>query len=997
MSNVQKSFVTMGLAAVLSNVTNSVIEAEKTAKSSKEIQTMHILRPGLRQDIFIGTLMVIPPSIMDDADKIPLPLFKGAVVNLFSGEEASALESHRLAETEFDMLGDKEFAVFKDKLFKDEEGKLGCLCVFLPAWANPRDYAGFRFVKDSEKLEQLIRHLVFGAYFRPSLSAMFDILEENQLKLDVAHIEHDHMGGFTDLLSNSNTYPVLESGAGEMKVASKSGRKPFIRFAASEIDAIKGEVLSKDEQAVMDQLTNDIVNKAASLVDNEGASGIENTPDALPRKKRVDEAHACRKCHESLDGNKSEYYCDKCNMPLKKYSTLDDTINSSMVRFGEEPEDEQTITEAPSVMDEGMVDRIAADAEMAIADNYLAEGDALDRVENVDDEAYEQALEIAIYEAMEKNKVPYHEAEELAKQVKARIMGQYAPEEVVDEVEIADEGLTRDLDNFYDGTIDSTEFESQPHAFTSSVEKMSMMDFFNKCERCGALTSVPPGSEPEGHGTICADCAAKPAEEAPMEVTSDYDPNYQGEQIVVDPLDRSYPEMTADEFDALKEHHNQKAMDWEQAKAKTKLAEKEEKYFEVERKDMEKPTLKLAEKAVEYFDVVREEVTLPEGEPLMAKDEFNTEGSREAISPEQVDGPQDTPKPSKKDKKEPKKEEPKKEEPKKEEPKKEEPKKEEVSGKQGGLKNRGSLRPKQALTYNHPGDALEKFAPEQLDGVALHPEFSGEVEAPDLKLNPKSSSHKIAFDWMAPGQVLKEFYPDVLNQMMTHEHEDSDYHPVSPDEELREEPTKHNEDITRNEVDADEKHSLTSPGLVSTESGGGTPLRSLERNIRGPFFADQFYKIHADISPANLTIKSSLNKFASEIDAPKIVADFLAKLSAEIASTLLAAFMVTESPSFVGVPTSGTIDLDAVTSGQMISPLLASGVVSPLAAQLRSLLEGMNDSELTNAINDAWAQSAVWKDSGTSSFLYEVFVRIEAVDTTAMVVTYKFVTGLKEK
>ena len=1063
MSNVQKSFVTMGLTAVLSNVTNSVIEAEKKAKSSREIQTMHILRPGLRQDIFIGSLMVIPYSIMEDIEKVPLPLLRGAVMTLFAGEEAQLLEAHRLAETEFDKLEGKDFAQFKDKLFRDEDGKLGCLCVFLPAWANPRDYAGFRFVKDPEKLSQLIRHLVFAAYFRPSLSAMFDILEENQMQLDVVNIEHDHMGGFADLMGATNTYPVLESGAGEVKTASVA-RKPLIRFAASEIDSIKKEILSGEEQAVMDQLTDAIVSKAASVEveahrmapssdkpihrhspGGRGPNGHSNEavpqradyndnsvsytedpsdPKYVPQRFRKELSPACRKCNNPLEGNKSEYYCDKCNMPLKKYAGLDEAMQSSMMRFGEEPEDEQTIIEAPPMADEGMVDRIAADAEMAVTENYLSEGDALSRVENVDDEAYEQALEIAIYEAMEKNKVPYHEAEAIAEQVKAKILGQYTPTEEIDEVDTdvtPDPELARELDNFYDGSIDSTEFESQPHAFTSSVEKVSMMDFFNKCEKCGALTSVPPGEDPEGHGTICADCSVIPADTK----TSDYDPAFPDGLPTPHPLDNGHPEMTEDEFNALQKHHNDKALAWEQEKQKAKVGtptawsidntreepssdplETSEEQMEEKKKNASK---KFAEKAHEYFDVVREEVQEPDGEETADGEELKTPTEvlvAVDVLSEDFQGEKALQSP-KKETSEPKEEAPKKENPfeaKKEEPKEEkeeseeEPKQEkEASAKRGGLKNaalgRRSLRSKQAISYFHPGDGLAQFAPEELEGVALHPEFSDQ-DAPDLKLSSKTSGRKFAFDWMAPGQVLKEFQPDVLNQMLDHSQDKDDYHPVQPDAELQ---PGDGQEVTRDDYDCDESHSLTSPGLVSTESGGGTPLRSQERNIRGPFFMDQFYKIHADISPANLTIKSSINqKTASDIDGAMVVADFLAKLSAEIASTLLAAFVVTNAPAFVGVPTTGTISLMNVGTDVMMSPLLGAAM-NPITQQLKSLLDNMNDSQLTEAINDAWAQSAVWKEAGTTSFLYEVFVRIESVDTEAMTITYKFITDLKEK
>ena len=91
-SKVEKSFSTLGLAdGILDGVLSCLIEAEKKAKSSREIQTIDVSRRGLRQDIYVGKVMVIPPAIMDEPDKIPDPLLKGAVLKLFNGEEAAEL------------------------------------------------------------------------------------------------------------------------------------------------------------------------------------------------------------------------------------------------------------------------------------------------------------------------------------------------------------------------------------------------------------------------------------------------------------------------------------------------------------------------------------------------------------------------------------------------------------------------------------------------------------------------------------------------------------------------------------------------------------------------------------------------------------------------------------------------------------------------------------------------------------------------------------------
>ena len=976
MSNVQKSFTTMGLTAILSDVTSAVIEAEKKAKSSRDIQTLDILRPGLRQDLYIGKLMVIPYNVMDDMTKVPLPILKGATLSLFDGEDASYLEAHRLAETEFDELEPKDFVAYKDKVFRDEKGKLGCLCVFLPAWGNPRDYSGFRYVKDSAKLEQLIRHLVFSAYFRPSLSSLFDILEENQLKLDAINIEHDHMGGFADLMAETNTYPVLEGGASKTAAVK---RKPMLRFAASEINAIREEILSAEEKAMMDQLTESILHKAASAMSYTKLVLNDKMVEVSVVKKdggfEICEVNNFREPKGDCKFVSEEEFH---TMKNKKASV--DT-EASMVRFGEEDdeadaiEDEVRDSEIDGTMvsgpnaDEDLIIAIATDAEDLVSDEYLSSGDGLDLIENVDSGAYDEALEKAVYDVMEKRSIPYHDAEEVAAKVMEYLDHQYNPEsekggdydDVIFEGEQSspDPETQKEIDDYYGNDLDLDEPK------TSSKKKRAFMDFFSKCESCGALTGVPPGTAPEGHAVVCEKCKEKSKTSTKKATPTSWS---------IDNT-RDKPEAPDHETteDQVEEKKTPKIHTSVSGSFRLK-AEKAAEYFDVVRSEPEESTDNVTDGAplqpVANNDQVKKDLlsTVVKGEGLKSREDYGSEDSKEAVTPETVDGP--------------------------------DPMK---AAKKGGLKNfrkgansgdAGSVRQPEtkeaaAFTYQHPGEALHLLDEDQ-EGVLLRPDA---VQAPDLKVNPKKSSlQKFAFDWMAPGQVLKEFYPGIHNQMQTQMHDKDDYHPIKPDEQERE--SQNNSDITLKDNEAEEKHTLTSPGLVSTESGGGTPLRSRERNIRGPFFMDQFYKIHADISPANLTVKSSLNKTAT-LPKTEIIQDFLSKLSAEIASTLLAAFQVSDKPAFVGVATEGTIDLKTY-SWQEISPKLTS-VTDPVAAQIKNLLESISDSELTDVINESWSQAAVWKDSGSKPFLYEVFVRIESVDTDTMLVTYKFITSLKSK
>ena len=464
MSNVQKSFNTMGLTVILTNVTAAVIEAEKKAKSSGDIQTLDVLRPGLRQDIYIGKIMVIPPAVMDHADKVPLPLFKGAILSLFNGEDASYYEQHRLAESEFDELKDKHFSAFKDKVFK-EDSKYKCLVMFLPAFANPSDYKGFKFTKEESELQQLIRHLVFGAYFNPSLSALYDILEESAITLDVKNIEHDHFGPTFDLMSAENAYPILGKSA--------SAKKPFLRFAKENIDGIKRELLTPEEQAIIDTLSSKIVENI--------------TNESTPKTSSVNPpAGKCEGC--GGDVVDSELLCESCKPKLVVSDEEDDEV-------------------------ERLAQEVAPEAENMVSDIYLgSDEDSMGLIEDIDSTTLDEANEEAIYEVMALKSVPYALAERVAERVK-ELLAENVGGQVQNESGYTGEDF--DMDSLEDNAL-PPELQEELDAFDEpdlleplnkdSHVKYSFIDFFSECKRCGAVTPMVA----EGEEAICDKCLDTP-------------------------------------------------------------------------------------------------------------------------------------------------------------------------------------------------------------------------------------------------------------------------------------------------------------------------------------------------------------------------------------------------------------------------------------------------------------------------------------------------------
>lgn len=220
MSKVEKSFTTIGLQPeLLSKVATCVAQAAAKAQSDSEIQSIEVSRPGFRQDLYLGRIMVMPPSVMLDPEKVPSALLHGAILKLFDGEEATNLETHRLATTEFDQLTPEDLKQYQEKVFTGPDGKQVSLVFFLPAWGGDHDFHAFRYTKDMEALTLLLRHLVFGAYFRPSLSGLYQTLSEDPVKLDAVNLEHEQMNPAAQFKGPVDAYPVFEKKGSRILVA----------------------------------------------------------------------------------------------------------------------------------------------------------------------------------------------------------------------------------------------------------------------------------------------------------------------------------------------------------------------------------------------------------------------------------------------------------------------------------------------------------------------------------------------------------------------------------------------------------------------------------------------------------------------------------------------------------------------------------------------------------------------------------------------------------
>lgn len=174
----------------------------------------------------------------------------------------------------------------------------------------------------------------------------------------------------------------------------------------------------------------------------------------------------------------------------------------------------------------------------------------------------------------------------------------------------------------------------------------------------------------------------------------------------------------------------------------------------------------------------------------------------------------------------------------------------------------------------------------------------------------------------------------------------------------------------------------------------GTPLRK-ENDIRNPgAFMDEFYGATSGISGAALNgmfaSKKAADDEGGEIDDKAQFSSFLKRVMGEIVATFLAAFKVTNRVPLNKVPGIGELSLMTFET-----PMNLGNSVIDLGSRVKHLVDKLNDSDLKEAINDAWSQGAIWCNAPIGGFAYEVFVRAETIDTDTLIMKYRFVCGTK--
>src|SRR5271157_146088 len=252
---------------LLQKVVEAVQAGEKEARSSG-VQSLEVFCHGFRQNISLGRVYIVPPSVCSDRKDFPTALLHGALVRVFGtgGEEISDLIEKKIGDSEFDEYSQLDFDALKEKIFVDPQtGKEACLVIFAPNWINSREFICFHFTKDSEKLKNNLRHQVFAAYFDPRVSSAFNAMmtNVNTTKVDVTDITPKM--NFPFLAENIlKEYPRLDKQAGK--------QKPTILLNHKTADDVTKQTLEPQELDVFDSL-NTALENSLGVDSGDGAQG----------------------------------------------------------------------------------------------------------------------------------------------------------------------------------------------------------------------------------------------------------------------------------------------------------------------------------------------------------------------------------------------------------------------------------------------------------------------------------------------------------------------------------------------------------------------------------------------------------------------------------------------------------------------------------------------------------------------------------------------------
>lgn len=1037
---VHKGYGTFGVSEALLNQTILAIrDGEAKAKSTGKIQTFEVSRKGHRQNLVIGRIYVVPPSVADDVKDFPTSLLFGAICSKLNPNDYADVASEQIGGSEFDEYSKPDMDVIKDKLFKNAEGKYDVLVFFNPAWAPNREQIFFPFTKDEEALAGLTRHLIFSAYYNPALSSAWDLLMEKSDDLVVSEINPKLTfpwlteGGESEEGVNKS-YPELK------KVASKS--LPKMAFTRANLAGVREDVLEPKELAVLDEMSNEL----------KGQISGEITPIAEAGSQKVGGRgmHDCPECGKNVSSGSHNSLCEKCQKDkdskkasiTKKADRHEETEidgHSYTVDTWEE-RDRLHISLKDECCDKELLDLWDDDAREAITDGFI---DPRNLVEST----MEYARSLGLLGKDDPKEAAGNDASPVTSGISDMNGGKVPVEAASMDVDRPEGAFADKLRPFskhdWDGLAGAEGWDENDPPLIAEIQVSNWpeKDEFNTGKEHQQMQEVTLIVDARGialqglNGAFHSDVVGKDqaVHEAnellqnqpinvddligiggwdPINFPSNAVPQTMGDlgqheeaqdylEMATASTKKATTQVEAGKFLTLYDddpqwyvglnghfsydgqYPNGSAINFNQDGIEFTINERVvqniqygssasrhvTKYFpswlqqnglnltpeqnQEATKELQLVLIRLTRERVFTASAKKASDIIPSSadEALNAKTE-------EIGAPPLVDGVEP---PS-------------------------------ASGVDSTKSTTEPFGGKSAPTF----EKSKEEAPKAETKTEEPKKEEAKTEEPKAEENDENPFGKEAgFSYLIPGQVLKNFYPDLQHEIV--DAPQAENSPMIEDIDLIAS-LDHALDSKQGFLTEDGPAVSTSPaaGAGIGRDGKeqvleGAPLRK-ENDIRGYGFSNEFYKQYEGVPGAFLTVAAGLkkNKKADKQSDLAEFKEFLKRVVGEIAATLIYAYKATSKMPMNMVPGKGEVQLQLLESGPSQNPAMS------VNSRVQHLIEStLNDGDMKEAINQASAQAAVWNGDEETGFCYEVFVRAEELDTDTCMLHYSFITGTK--
>lgn len=237
---------------ILSSAVDSVKEAVKKAKASGKVQRVVLHKKGVRLDLEIGDVYVVPVSVCDDPATFPTAILYANLRQHTTGEGMVEFSMGDLVDPK--ELSKETLKAFKELVWGDSKEPL---LVFAASWSNIADHQSFLYDADTVFAE--LRDVAYAAPFNPSLSSSFDQLRAvDEDSAPTSKVFPGTQYIYKVKSGEKQEYPQMVRGLDlareEGKDKKSSQTRPTFRILAAELPKTEKEKLSPDEMSMFANL-----------------------------------------------------------------------------------------------------------------------------------------------------------------------------------------------------------------------------------------------------------------------------------------------------------------------------------------------------------------------------------------------------------------------------------------------------------------------------------------------------------------------------------------------------------------------------------------------------------------------------------------------------------------------------------------------------------------------------------------------------------------------